>query len=434
VKKIFLFVLMIILNEYCLAFEIKPVGFNSEKWINDHRPEYTDDTQDESCDGKFTGIWYKTFNANPVHEIITADAAKKYCNSYKYNESIHKENGKIRENIFSLECDYILGKKNRSSSNSPIISGSFFNDDPTGRIRDEGYGLLAILRGAIEFGSMINDKENTSTTYESHNGRNQFLHAMKSAHDNGLPKEEPNDTRKRIVEYIAENFNLARYINEQLYSEEQEASIARLNALLNTSISRDGKYGFILDYKSDKDLENGCKYDKYINLFYCGESFKWGEFGDEAELKEETVKKPFEDIRTHARTLALLALGSAMHVIQDSYSTSHAQRDEKTNKIKVFYQYDNGNKPPLEDQSKHCQHDAYVRANNSSIDNAFQQSKAFLELVTINKNHFNNHSDQHCREAITNWLNKNVFQLANEGSTSLSSVTARPDACVADAP
>lgn len=123
-----------------------------------------------------------------------------------------------------------------------------------------------------------------------------------------------------------------------------------------------------------------------------------------------------------------------MHAIQDSYSTSHVQRDENTNKVNVFYQYNNGNTPPLDDQSKHCQHDAYVKANSSSIEKSLEKSISFLQLVTIDKNFSKNHSGLHCREAITNWLNQNVFQLANEDSPSLGSVAIRPDACVADAP
>lgn len=231
-KKLFLLIIFIALIQDSGAFEIKPIGFNSEKWIGEQMPPYKGDEQSDSCDGGVSGTWYKAFSAYPIHEIITVTAAKTYCNSDNYNNSKSERNN----NIFTLECDYISGRTNRSSSNSPIVSGSFFNDDPTGRIRDEGYGFIEILRGVIEFGSTINDKN--SITFASHNGENQFLHSMKS------PGEEDLDsTRARIVEYIAENFNLARYINEQLYSQDK-SSIDRLKNLLDKPISHDSKYGF----------------------------------------------------------------------------------------------------------------------------------------------------------------------------------------------
>lgn len=447
--------MLIALNQKSFAFEIKPVVSNSDKWLESGIPKYREKHQDQSCNGIFSGIWYKADNAYPVHEIITVNAARNFC-KYITDNNIFG----TKHHIFSLECHYICDendksvkacdKGKKSSSNSPILSGSFFNDDPTGRIRNEGSGLWSFVSGVFEF--VITIGKTGSITYASHNGENQFLHSMKSPKDN-----KPKDTRDRIVDYVAENFNLARHINKELLDKDPK-SIDRLNDLLEKDVPQNWPYSSFLEYNKYKDLY-GCKFGKYKELFYCNGSFGSGEYASNTDLeknvddylkekgisdkdvnykniRKEEIRK--EEIRAHARTLALLALGSAMHVIQDSYSEAHVKRAKDT-KIQEFYQYEGrDNNPRLDGGKKHCQYDAYVADNDKRIEIAKEKSFEFLkQLINPNSDKSNDGKGgalNTCRVEMKNWLKKNVFQFEREANASSSEAMARPDTCDAEVP
>lgn len=230
-----LIILIIFLSNNGYAFEIKPLFKDDSNWLKDSL-EWNDDDYSKNCDGR----WYKLFNTQPVHEFITKNAILAFCISKSYQDSLKKANGCIRNNIFTNECSLKNGRlgNGNSSSNDPIISGSFFNDDPTGRLRREESGFCGKLVDyikSITFGSDIETKD--SQTYNSHNGPNQFMHAMRSG------GEESTKTRNRIITYIASNYNLTKYIDEKLRSDDA-STINELKILLKQPIKSNGIYSF----------------------------------------------------------------------------------------------------------------------------------------------------------------------------------------------
>ncbi len=142
-KKLFLIALLF----FCIpsfAFEIKPEFVNSFDW--NENPRLLQET-DSSCNDSS----YKKNNTVPVHEIITSEATKRLCWQYQ-REKNGKSNFDRLEGIFANiseydehECKSLIGHSDKYSSNDPLISGSEFNDDPTGILRRDRWGWQVIF-------------------------------------------------------------------------------------------------------------------------------------------------------------------------------------------------------------------------------------------------------------------------------------------------
>jgi hypothetical protein len=108
----------------------------------------------------------------------------------------------------------------------------------------------------------------------------------------------------------------------------------------------------------------------------------------------------------------LLALGSALHVIQDSYSKSHTKREPDTGDIIGFYNYED-HEDDFPSPSSHCKFDQLSDDNLKQIKMAEDKSEEFLEqfsqLDCRNSGEFNSNT---CKSSIISWLLNNVFVLA----------------------
>ncbi len=347
------------------AFETKSEAFNSREWRN-LCPVYKQHI-DKDCESKN----YLISETMPVHEKITFDATNEFCSN-------HKNTG-----IFYLEClSLSKGWDGGISSNDSLFSGVLFNDDPQGLVRRDRYGIGAVIDwlGALIFNNYINEKD--TLTYKTHNGERQFLHSMRSCSN-----EEGNQTVEKITTYIADNFNLAKNINKAILNNDYDS----LNKI------------FINSEESPK-LENKNEriFYSYLDLFFP--------YGDDSE-DEFASKSYIEKVKTRSRALALLSLGSALHVIQDSYSKSHTNRDEYNKRIINFYYYPN-REHELSD-AKHCEYDQYAIQNKDAIQTAIRKSTDFLNKF-VESNCNPEDSNNTCKEEIKTWLKANVFDLAEQ--------------------
>jgi hypothetical protein len=108
-----------------------------------------------------------------------------------------------------------------------------------------------------------------------------------------------------------------------------------------------------------------------------------------------------------------LAIGSALHVIQDSYSTSHINRNGN-GEITEFYKYTKDQIVPGE-YKLHCAHDQYSHNNEKQINLAIKMSSEFLSLfVENNCDSSDDQSKNTCKAIIKTWLEKKVFNLAEK--------------------
>jgi hypothetical protein len=109
----------------------------------------------------------------------------------------------------------------------------------------------------------------------------------------------------------------------------------------------------------------------------------------------------------------LLALGSALHVIQDSYSKSHTTRERHTGDIIEFYNYEN-QEDDFPSPSSHCKFDQLTDDNLKQINMAEVKSEEFLDQFSQLdcRNLGGEFDSKACKSSIINWLSNNVFLLA----------------------
>ena len=373
------------------AFEIKPEAHNSMEWNKNPelKREIDKNCEDDTC--------YKVFSSMPVHEIITAEATKSFCEHYEKTEHFRLWG------LFNNECNN-LKQDHEYSSNDPLISGVEFNDDPTGIMRRDRPNWLFFLDW-IQPSAFEETMEKPQTlTNSSHYGELQFLHAMASFGD-----EQISLTQKKIVDYVAENFNLAKQIDEKIRTK----NFSELEVTRDKIISENDFYSFLSGYRGE------CKYDDFVEdrivlpreqmtmfkLFQrCGQ---FG-FGNDPKL-DFSKPKDIDKIKEQSRIIGLLSIGSALHVIQDSYSTSHTKRDNQTRKIIKFYHYPNNHyelRPPL-----HCEHDQFTVQNQDAIQTATEKSRDFLIQFAEMDCDSSEGEANTCKDKIKNWLKTNIFNL-----------------------
>ncbi len=82
------------------------------------------------------------------------------------------------------------------------------------------------------------------------------------------------------------------------------------------------------------------------------------------------------------RQTQLFALGSILHLIQNSYSRSHTHREFGVWKIKEFYKYPNHN---------HCLSDAGAITNKTEIEKAVSMSTRYLKMKDGKENDWCTH-------------------------------------------
>lgn len=381
------------------TFEIKPrsIDGSDKDWMQ--KLKYRKVKKD--CDS----VIYKASHSEPVHEYITASQMESFCNQLKES----KDNTTA---IFKMECKDF--KKN-ISANDPLLSGVEFNDDPFGIMKQNAktHTIKGILenRYTMSFSSVMENDKNHNLTNQSHNGSLQYLHSMCADED------DCNKTKEDVINYISAAFLLAKKIDFHIQNS-QFNQLTELEELPMVATDTDVKYGFEDELRKLQGTESECEIGPLKNKFplaprghsnigniflRCPQSLDkhYGEYSKDDFVSLNNPHKktynPNEQIITRARFTALLALGSALHVIQDSYSQSHTHRDDK-HQISQYYHYPN---------CKHCLSDQYAKGNEKPIENAQTSTKEFLELYLNSACNPNNW--QVCKAEVQNWLKNNIF-------------------------
>jgi hypothetical protein len=263
-NKIVFALISLICSQMSFAFEIKPEGPHAGSWskgihvpIKDSSTEILHQSDDCTIDGN------KVSNSMPVHEIITTVAGRNFCS---------KQDCCVKSGVFFKECPDI-NSAHYGASNNPLLAGTIFNDDPESLMRrnhsDKIIGIFTDY--STTFKEFKKSMERRGTlTHSSHNRELQFLHSMQSTTD--ISRE---DTRKKILGYISENFSLAKEIDMLLKSND----IAGLRRVLNKPISAESYYSIFQNHKGD------CRFTFQKDLFSCGD-FKIGEASSRAEFDQ----------------------------------------------------------------------------------------------------------------------------------------------------
>ncbi|NWE77739.1 hypothetical protein [Pseudomonas yamanorum] len=213
----------------------------------------------------------------------------------------------------------------------PLLGGVEWNDDPEELARKAWhYGGVKML---LAYGKRIdNPSLEDKITRRSHFGDMQFLHAM-------LPLGMENDqdaAKAKIMDWIKATY---------------EVAIGNVEA---------------------NSLRKESFYHTYFGKIGCGRT------AAESRTKDCSVMDVF-DMKLMYRvngdlnlSLQWLATGSIAHIIQDSFSASHADR---SNGRFIMKTYDATN------QLDHCESDGAVARNKPNIERAISATSGFFVLV-----------------------------------------------------
>ncbi len=404
--KNFIYIIFIVISFSAFSFEIKPQGPESRDWISSI--SYDEEPCDE-CEGKL----YRAFSAKPLHEIITSTAVISLCNTESENIKYKIEEGVLRGKCNSYTATKSDFRKNLSA-NDAFISGTEFNDDPTEILmrHESSWNIIPYIQDkwkAIDFVDI--SKKAGTLTYQSHEGDLQFLHAMKSS-----DKEKPNETIFKVIDYIKNNFNLAKKIEQW----GKQKNLQKLEDFPDELVPTNDYYRIFLghkgqceysEYKKPKKFEPRENGDfKFKRIFsQCGNFSDYGEYSRE-QFNNKFNKLPEEE-KSFARSkaIALLALGSALHVIQDSYSSSHVRRSADW-KIEAFYNYNENKDNVPGAYPQHCEHDQASLNNKRQIEKAVAMTYMFLRLfITSDCNPSDDAVQNACSPLVDKWLRDYVF-------------------------
>lgn len=203
----------------------------------------------------------------------------------------------------------------------PLLSGVEWNDDPRQLIRKLGYdhGVSNIKK----FSNLISkESPENDITIRSHYGDMQFLHAMRPK---GMEGSSPEDVKAIVYEWIRNTYAVAK------------GDIA---------------------------------YDKKISETYFYKYFK--EEDGYYQISDIFDPRKFFVVQKYDVAIQRLASGSILHIIQDSYSSSHAIRNPDNSwNLEGFFHYPNDN---------HCLSDTGSTGNKENIEQAIKTSTEYMLL------------------------------------------------------
>lgn len=333
-------------TSFVCAFEILPIALNGgAKSVCANTEEicyFNAPTKNEFCnDPKYkVGIYTDPHTGRPintVNSIFQCPASKGYAVNQPIHEAMTRAAyRKVCKNRKWKECALTM------QPNSRYISGVIWNDDPNFLLRHAIYG--SGRKKVVNYKSIMSDKNYGATlTRRSHYGDLQFLHAV-------IPSDNNMSPTKQCVT-LQKIFSWARNIFE----------IANGDLKLTTRVKNTTFEEYLVP-KAKRYGRSGCRWDKdskTLGDLFCVKDFMHD-------------KNTSENAGEQTRTFWQLAFGTLLHIIQDSYSSSHVIRDNKTFYIKKFEAYTR--------QPNHCIADAGTIDNKSNINQAQVKSNELFEL------------------------------------------------------
>lgn len=262
-----------------------------------------------------------------------------------------------------------------------LIEGARFNDDPEGYlIEGTKASEYSLLKFGLEFKSS-KKHDPKDPTKASHFGSYQFLHAM------GTADATPELIRRKIILYASRCWKIASDSNS---FENFKKEYAIVSAQLKNPV----------------------------------EGFKYSP--EQILVKEAIELFPEEVLFFHAKNqmqFQYRALGSLLHIIQDSYAKGHTVRvgweTDNAGKILYFQNYSE------QDSGEHSKHDN-VKKGDIVLENivaripgsgaAYQRTKQILEMyknqcpwTTVAEG-----SRQGCTQGVYRVFDRDIFDFANE--------------------
>lgn len=248
----------------------------------------------------------------PVHETITLLA-------YDYYETPDNSTGGAAK----TSADVLK----KSGILRDLVIGAEWNDDPDSLLRQSitksiyWYSLFenAELQATCKKDKNVSKCKNVELTndpmmlYRSHFGDLQFIHSMASSSD-----EPAYVTKRKIMVWAKFNYSIfvsSSSIENKIIGGSEDSMFADVAALLN-------KPGWTVGALFDPAPSG--KWVASINPL---------KFGRYVSFDKPRLQKTYEKANNSKISIRYVALGSLLHIIQDSYSDSHTERANGCNPI-----------------------------------------------------------------------------------------------------
>lgn len=306
------------------AFEIKPLAFSlrgaEARDVNRTQVTYRDRTDPEACQGDLVA-YVKSEAQQPIHEIITRDA---YLNVKARRLSPER----------AIELRH---RESKAVWAKPILSGVLWNDDPQWMLRKLSTGAPLAFKNLMEAGKR--SPASPDPTIRSHYGDLQFLHSMRSR------GEDVKSARENIRNWVLESMKVATGVT---------------SARTELAKSAFGRY-FPDRRRCRFANESGTRPCEVADVFDEPGNFRTKTADGLWVVSERNIRE--------------LALGSALHVIQDAHSTSHTSYPiPGADGLLELHTYDDQNR------HTHCIGDAALLQNWYRVEAAVIASEELVDI------------------------------------------------------
>lgn len=373
----------------------------------------------------------------PVHETITHDAVKTsgILKSPLYGPTIEELKAARKAETADSKNDGESEKlvKEGKKKNGPkkmvvkhFLEGVRFNDDPKGYFMpgsDEHAESFDLLRFLSNFLGNTSKPDVHDPTKSSHFGSYQFLHAM------GMANEPRANVKAKIMKYMKHCWKLATEPDSlKKFTSEYEDLVPLLKQMKDSEATR-------VTPISDSEIDAlkmtpwqrifwdaAYRFDKDVLFFYAYDRAK-----SEFKYASEDLDSKALQLKFQSR-----ALGSMLHIIQDSHAKGHAVRegwenegnDTNTGAVRYFQDYsaqDSGEHGDfdtpqgdnvLASQEKSDSIQDYAHIPGSKV--AFEQSRDLLKMAAAGC--LWDQKASGCLSSVEDYLDQVVFPVANNRS------------------
>jgi hypothetical protein len=238
----------------------------------------------------------------------------------------------VHEIIVRKAYQFAYGTKLRSPTwKTPLLAGVEWNDDPEELLRRAHY-----FNGQDNVWKFRRDEANASRpetlTRRTHHGDLQFLHSMR--------KEDEDDAtaKKRMFSWLEYTYTIA------------------------------------IGNVDPDTVRKTSPYHEFFGKVGCMKNTQLPNSNDCTVMDVLDIHRLHRD-GDNRKALADLATGAIAHMVQDSYSASHTQRENGTGKLLQMYSYDDANR------LHHCESDGLYEKNKPNIEAAIRRTADLLWLV-----------------------------------------------------
>lgn len=333
---------------------------------------------------------------HPVHQVLTDLAVK--------NSGLLEQRYPLN-NRFSQDSTLALRERDLNQ----ILEGVVFNDDP------DGYSMANTaafktghpkVRFALTFINYNGDPEETSATEQSHFGDFQFMHAMGSATSDPSTTDTREMIRNRILTFMGHVWKI-NTTPDSLAAFNKQYQILKPKTEMAKKLQAAGKISDATDAQALKEQ------------FQLSDS--------DMVLWPSIVRFNRKILTFHSKNQMEFqnrALGSMLHIIQDSYAKGHTVREgwEKDNSgpIRFFQDYAHQNSSA---HDKHDKHDGeeVSQTNYVEIPGATKAEIQSSKLLTMLKNKCpwtlkqgrTRPTHSACSQTVEDFLMNDVFAFSN---------------------